>query len=107
MSPPFKEWERYYLIPANILNTLKTLAYDPDSKDATSTSVPRLDLTPLIKDLEGEKVLVIDNETGPNGSAILTRKAIEETLWSVKENLEENVDFMFISSQGWKSILEW
>ena len=107
VSPPFREWEKYYIIPANILQTLKTLAYDHDSKDGSSTSIPQLDLSALIKDAQGERILIIANERGTTGSTMLSEKAWEETLWSVKENLEENIDFQFISGEGWANILEW
>lgn len=105
MSPPFTTWDRYYVIPADIITTLKALAFDI-SKDPSPMTTPRINLAPLLKDEQGEDMYVM--ETVKRGeSTVLVPRGKLETVWSIKAGLIENDDFTFVSSHGWKSILDW
>ena len=108
LPPPFILWDRYYIVPASLLNTLKILAHDDPtmSKSDAGTSDLRLDLSLLLKEDRGEEVFLIDtkhsagqNSLGPGGR--------KEMIWTVKDGLVENEDFIFVSSQGWDKLISW
>jgi ubiquitin carboxyl-terminal hydrolase 4/11/15 len=105
VSPPFDDWSLVYIIPSTILSELKALAFG-DSQD-TTTSLPKIDLTSLIKDADGEEVIVIGATRTTEGKGKLDPNGSKTLVWSVKDGLVENDDFMFISEEGWKNIVEW
>ena len=94
-----------YIIPASILQDLKELAYE-DVKSA-SPALPKIDLSTLIKDAEGQEVTVINSIRDESGVLRLDSSGTARKVWSIKEGLQENVDFQFISEEGWNKIVEW
>jgi len=104
IPPPFAQWERYYIIPSTIIETLKH-SFDPDQKE--TISAPRLDLSGLVSNAEGERVRVICTEAGENGKHTLALRSKDELLFTIKDGLVENSDFMFVSEEGWNNIVEW
>jgi len=104
IPPPFNVWERYYIIPPSINDTLK-LSLDLARKESLSS--PRIDLSGLVQDADGELVRVIGTAVDSNGTRTLSNTGQEERLWSIKEGLVENTDFMFVSEAGWNHIVEW
>jgi hypothetical protein len=129
LPPPFRIWGKYYIVPASLLSTLKTLALDDASKSSVSPSDLRIDLSSLLKDGTFEPVAA-----GAAGGALAGRKSVEEVfsigsglnrstggdarelrpfegrkekLWSVKEGLVENEDFLFVPMGAWNLLTTW
>ena len=101
-------WERYFLLPASLLNTLKILALDrpSTSKSGVGISDLRIDLSLLIKDQEGEEVFIIETEVSSTGRSLVP-EGRRDRIWPVKDGLLENEDFVFVSSEGWNKLLSW
>ncbi|ORX40453.1 hypothetical protein BD324DRAFT_610768 [Kockovaella imperatae] len=90
ISPPFTPWTLYYLLPSAFLNDIKHAALgdgDPDLK---------LDLSPLV--LSPIKVC---SYVHPKSFAV------DQDFWPIRAGLQENDDFVYISSAGWQKIVEW
>ena len=101
-------WETYYIIPSSILETIKTLALDPtSSKDGQSASSFRIDISGLVKDEPPQKVQMIQTQQFADGSTVPLAQAEEISVWSIKDGLIEDEDFMFISADGWNNLVEW
>lgn len=108
LPPPFDLFKRYYIVPTEVLDTVKSLAHGGSgSKDAAEGSLPRLDLSKLIADPAGQSVYTITTELDASGKADLTEKGREEILWQVRAGLVEDEEFKFVSEAGWKLLLEW
>ena len=91
-----------------MLNTLKTLALDDPStsKSAVAASDLRIDLSPLLKDPQGQEVYIISTESS-GGKTVLLPKWRKDRVWAVKDGLTENEDFVFISTLGWDKLVQW
>ncbi|ORY31587.1 hypothetical protein BCR39DRAFT_558054 [Naematelia encephala] len=105
IPPPFEQWKPFYLVPATLLNSLKSLGYQ-DAKSSAEPSDLKLDLTKLVKDPTGEEIWVsqtevVDDKAVPKGEARLQK------FWHVAEGLVENDDFIFVSESGWQKLLQW
>jgi hypothetical protein len=90
------------------LNALKTVALDDpsSSKTGVETSDLCIDLTPFLKDEQGEEVYVIETEDLSDVTSLVP-KGKKKRIWAVKDGLLENDDFVFVSSDGWQKLLSW
>ena len=109
MSPPFKAWEKYYIIPASLLENLKILAMGESGKTSASPLNVEMDVTPLLDDPQDEvdsRLWQIDTVKSGDKTELGTSMH-QEPIWGVKPGLVENEDFVFISEEGWKKWIEW
>ncbi|WWC91950.1 uncharacterized protein L201_006902 [Kwoniella dendrophila CBS 6074] len=113
ISPPFIPYDRYYILPKPTLDKLKQLAYE---HDGASSSLPptsyaeelKAAMTRLVPDQSDETFWVIQSTETQSGSGEFTLigEGKEEQVWALGD-AEENRDFVFIASRGWKKIVEW
>lgn len=103
--PPFKPYERYFLIPCKVRDDLKRAAFNDDV--VASTSQLRLDMSSLIADsspAEGEEVYIPEQNVQADGGTALSPKGRKERFWSLKSGQVEDEDFLYITESGWKSL---
>jgi hypothetical protein len=109
LPPPYRTWGRYYVVPASLLSTLKTLAFG-DDKTASSSDV-RIDLTPLLESDAAEEVYVIgsgpDRSAGDDSRKLRPSERRKEKLYSLKEGLVESEDFIFVPMGAWTLLTTW
>ncbi|WWD19867.1 hypothetical protein CI109_104335 [Kwoniella shandongensis] len=105
LPPPFKIYDRYYVLPKPIVSHIKSLAYADDVSDTTPPFDLAAAVKKLIPDESDETFWVIQSEGSAEGSQLVGRGK-QEQVWSLA-NAEENVDFVFVSKAGWEKVLQW
>ncbi|WVF67340.1 hypothetical protein IAT40_002093 [Kwoniella sp. CBS 6097] len=110
--PPFKPYERYYILPNAATDKIKQLAFGQADDDATTaaSSGPHSQelvnaMKRLVPDQSDETFWVIQSETTTSGSKLVGRGK-QEQVWALGD-ARENEDFVFVSSSGWDKVLEW
>ncbi|WVQ94936.1 hypothetical protein IAU59_002024 [Kwoniella sp. CBS 9459] len=110
--PPFKPYERYYILPYAAIDKIKELAFGQGDDEAapSPSSVPHNQelvnaMKRLIPDESDETFWMIQSETTTAGSQLVGRGK-QEQVWALGD-ARENEDFVFVSSSGWEKVVEW
>ncbi|WRT69987.1 uncharacterized protein IL334_006980 [Kwoniella shivajii] len=111
LGPPFIPYDRYYILPKSIIGKLTQLAYANDDEQSTPSSDAYSDelktaMKRLVPDESDETFWVIQSSKNSSGGYALVGQGKQEQVWALGD-AEENRDFAFIPSDGWKKIIEW
>ncbi|KAK8853439.1 hypothetical protein IAR55_004145 [Kwoniella newhampshirensis] len=106
LPPPFRIYDKYYILPKPIVTQIKSLAYSEETPSSDTSSVDLAGaIKKLIPDESDETFWVIQSKSSSEESE-LVGLGKEEQVWSIA-NAEENVDFVFVSKSGWEKVLKW
>ncbi|WVW86415.1 hypothetical protein I302_108461 [Kwoniella bestiolae CBS 10118] len=109
MNPPLIPYDRYYLLPKSIISKLTELAFNEDAEAPAQTSLSeelKAGMTRLIPDQSDETFWVIQSKGNRTDGYSLIGEGKEEQVWALGD-AEEDRDFVFIPSDGWRKIVEW
>ncbi|OCF44499.1 ubiquitin carboxyl-terminal hydrolase 4/11/15 [Kwoniella heveanensis CBS 569] len=112
IPPPFKPYERYFILPNAAIDKVKELAFGAGDDEATTSSVsgPHSQelisaMKRLIPDESDETFWVIQSETTSTGSKLVGRGK-QEQVWALGDAREHD-DFVFVTSSGWNKVVDW
>ncbi|ODO05552.1 hypothetical protein I350_04604 [Cryptococcus amylolentus CBS 6273] len=105
LPPPFKHYERYYILPQLILKKLQQLAFGEPSDASLSPDELLEAMQKLVPDQSAESFWVIRSERGAEGAKLIG-KGEQEDVWALGD-AEENVDYVFIPEATWLKVVEW
>ncbi|WVQ75606.1 hypothetical protein IAR50_005234 [Cryptococcus sp. DSM 104548] len=105
LPPPFKHYERYYILPKPILTKLQQLAFGDPAEATIEPGELQEAMQKLVPDQSAESFWVIRSERGANGDKLIG-KGEQEDVWALGD-AEENVDYVFVPAMTWKKVVEW